>query len=190
MASDSVTAGTLQAVSELGARTSDVTSVDLEVLALFDQTGPALVRYARAFGLQSSDAEDVVQEVFIALFRHLRLGRSRLNLRAWLFRVTHNLALKKRQRVVRLASRVMSTEDLGERADLGPTPDVECARRENHERLQRALTALPMKDQQCVVLRHEGLRYRQIARAVGISLGGVAKSLARSMARLAEVDEG
>ena len=49
-----------------------------------------------SFGLRNEEAEDVVQDVFLSLFRHLRLGRSRSHLRGWLFRVAHNLALKQR----------------------------------------------------------------------------------------------
>jgi RNA polymerase sigma-70 factor (ECF subfamily) len=46
-----------------------------------------LLRYVISFGWPVEDGEDIVQEVFLALFRHLQLGRSRRNLRAWTFRV-------------------------------------------------------------------------------------------------------
>jgi hypothetical protein len=65
-----------------------------EVVCLFDQLRDRLLRYAISFGLPVQDGEDVVQEVFLALFQHLRQGRSRRNLRAWVF--AHNHALKRR----------------------------------------------------------------------------------------------
>src|SRR5688572_27129892 len=71
--------------------------VQAEVLRLFDDCSPRLRRYVRAFGLNTEATEDVVQEVFLQLFRHLQLGRSRANLRGWIFRVGHNLALKDRK---------------------------------------------------------------------------------------------
>jgi RNA polymerase sigma-70 factor (ECF subfamily) len=46
---------------------------------------------------------------------------------------------------------------------------------------------LPETDRCCLLLRAEGLRYRDIARALGISLGAVSLSLGRSLARLANV---
>jgi RNA polymerase sigma-70 factor (ECF subfamily) len=52
------------------------------------------------------DGEDVVQDVFLEVFRHLQRGGSRLNLQGWLFRVAHNLALKRRTRQCREATAV------------------------------------------------------------------------------------
>ena len=64
------------------------------------------MRYALSFGLPPHDAEEVIQEVFLSLFRHLRMGRSRRNLRGWLFRVAHNLALKRRMANCRRHARI------------------------------------------------------------------------------------
>jgi len=56
------------------------------------------------------------------------------------------------------------------------------------QRLQSVLHALPERDRRCLFLRADGMRYREIAKALGISLGAVAKSLARSMSRLMIAD--
>src|SRR5271170_2607218 len=64
------------------------------VMELFEQFRNPLLRYALSFGVPVHDAEEIIQEVFLALFRHLQSGRSRKNLRGWIFRVAHNLALK------------------------------------------------------------------------------------------------
>ena len=71
--------------------------IEEEVIFLFDQLHDRLSGYLLSFGLTVHDAEDIVQETFIALFRHLQLGRPRRNLRGWIFRVGHNLALKRRR---------------------------------------------------------------------------------------------
>jgi RNA polymerase sigma-70 factor, ECF subfamily len=71
--------------------------VEREVVRVFDDHRTRLLRYVLSIGLSIHDAEEVVQEVFLALFRHLQLGRPRDNLRGWIFRVAHNLALKARQ---------------------------------------------------------------------------------------------
>ena len=72
-----------------------------DVVALFDQFREPLLRYMASLGLAFPDGEEVLQEVFLALFQHLRDGKSRENLRGWLFRVAHNLALKRRYRTRR-----------------------------------------------------------------------------------------
>jgi RNA polymerase sigma-70 factor, ECF subfamily len=69
--------------------------VEQEVISLFDQLRTSLLRYLLSFGLSVQDSEEVVQEAFLALFRDLRAGKSRRHLRGWVFRVAHNLALKR-----------------------------------------------------------------------------------------------
>src|SRR5277367_2972701 len=70
--------------------------IECEVMTLFDQFRNPLLRYVVAFGVSVHDAEEIIQEVFLALFRHLQLRRSRKNIRGWIFSVAHNLALKQR----------------------------------------------------------------------------------------------
>src|SRR6202161_3667879 len=70
--------------------------IEREVMELFDQFRHPLFRYALSFGIPVHDAEEVIQEVFLSLFRHLQLRRSQKNLRGWIFRVAHNLTLKQR----------------------------------------------------------------------------------------------
>src|SRR5271163_4533945 len=75
---------------------ADPSDIEREVMELFERFRNPLLRYALSFGVPVHDAEEIVQEVFLSLFRHLQLRRSRKNLRGWVFRVTHNLALKQR----------------------------------------------------------------------------------------------
>jgi RNA polymerase sigma-70 factor, ECF subfamily len=61
--------------------------------------------------------------------------------------------------------------------------------RQHRTRLRACVLALPERHRQCVILRAEGLRYREIASVLGISLGAVAKSLAQAIWRLSHVDQ-
>src|SRR5580658_10916093 len=79
-------------------RGSSESIVEEKVIGLFDELRIPLLRYLAGFPLTVHDSEDVIQEVFLALFRHLRNGKSHQNVRGWLFRAAHNLALKKRLR--------------------------------------------------------------------------------------------
>jgi len=161
-----------------------------EVLRLFDRWGPRLHRYVGSFGLGSHDAEDIVQDVFLSLFRHVRLGRSRANLKGWLFRVAHNLALKRRT-----WTRKRQTEMDGHvvvatlQAQITANPEEQLAGAQRQRRLLAVFNALPERDRRCLCLRAEGLRYREIASVLGISLGAVSKSLTRALARLERADD-
>jgi RNA polymerase sigma-70 factor (ECF subfamily) len=168
--------------------TSDV---EEETLFLFDRFRDPLLRYVCAFGMSADDADDLIQDVFLALFRHLRQGRSRSNLQGWLFRVAHNLALKRRARQRTEAARVPVDPRVAHLTrDGGPDPETQLSDRQRRLRLVAVLNALPRGDRQCLYLRAEGLRYREIARVLRMSLGAVAKSVARSIARLQRADEG
>jgi RNA polymerase sigma-70 factor (ECF subfamily) len=163
--------------------TSGSSYLEGEVMGLFDQMRNPLLRYVASFGLSAQDGEDVVQEVFLSLFRHLECRKSRANLRGWLFRVAHNLALKHRDLNRRGLRNAGSTEE-GVLIDPAPTPENRLLNSETDRRVLAAFRALPEQDQHCLSLRAEGLRYREIAEVLGIALGTVSLSLARSLARL------
>jgi RNA polymerase sigma-70 factor, ECF subfamily len=120
-----------------------------------------------------------VQEAFLALFHHLRQGRSRANLSGWLFRVVHNLGLKWLQASRRESHSVVMLTSTVEKTvvDPGLNPEDALARNETQRRLLAVVKALTEQDQRCLALRAEGLRYREIADVFGMSLGAVAKSL-------------
>ena len=163
--------------------------LEAEVVALFDELRDPLLRYLSRFGLALPDGEEVLQEVFLALFQHLDGGKSRENLRGWLFRVAHNLALKRRYR----SRRDVEARSESGVADLliepGPNPEDQMVRSQTQQRLLAVVQALPEQDRLCLFLRTEGLRYREIAGILDMSLGAVSLSLVRSLARIARSAE-
>ena len=169
-------------------RSATLDAARRDVLALYDEHAPSLLRYARSFGLSDEAAEDVVQDVFVALFRHLVLDRPRHNLAGWLFRVTRNLSLKHRRRADRSPADLFTSLLLERLVDPADTPEERLAFDQRSRRLRSVVRALTPRDRQCVYLRSEGRSYREIAGALGMSLGGVAKSLARALSRLATAD--
>jgi len=160
-----------------------------EVIRLFDEFRNPVLRYALSFGLSLHDGEEVTQEVFLALFRHLRLGRSRRHLRGWIFRVAHNLALRQRQENHRSGGTTEFDWATAERQfDPSPSPEDQVSSLQRRRRLLSVFRVLPQQDQCCLRLRAEGLRYREIAEVLGISLGAVSMSLTRSLTRLTRAD--
>jgi RNA polymerase sigma-70 factor (ECF subfamily) len=157
-------------------------------LELFDRLRERLIGYLVRFSpLTIEDSEDVIQEAFLALHHHLRRGRSRENLGGWVFRVVHNLGLKRaqgcRRELQRNVTLTRATEDLV--VDGGLSPEALMAEGQARSKLQAVVRALPEQDQHCLMLRAEGLRYREIADVLDMSLGAVAKSLERSLERIA-----
>jgi len=166
--------------------------IEEEVVCLFDELRDRLLRYLLSLGLSAHDGEDVIQESFLLLFQHLQQGKPRENLRGWIFRVSRNLALKRR---------VASLRQMQNAVELDANPSIQCrdlklnpeqqlASDQRQRHLLAVVRALPEQDRCCLNLRAEGLRYREIAEALGISLGSVAASMARSLGRLSRADGG
>jgi len=169
-----------------GSRTAEKpTSLELEVVELFDRHRVRLLAYIAAIGVDGHDGEEIVQEVFLALFRHLRMGKSRSNLRGWIFRVAHNLALRQREANQRWRLRI----EPDHAPDCTLNPEEQLLSDQRQSRLLSVVSALPEQDRLCFNLRAEGLRYREIAEVLGISLGSVSMSLTRTVERLTRADE-
>jgi RNA polymerase sigma-70 factor (ECF subfamily) len=161
-----------------------------DVVSLFDELRAPVFRYLLSFGISVPDAEEIVQEVFLSLFRHLRQKKSRTNLQGWVFKVAHNAALKHRMKARRESDRFSYVPDLSAKTeDLNPGPEENVAALQRQERLLAVVRALPEQDQCCLSLRAEGLRYREIAEVLGISLGSVASSLEKSLSRLMRAEQ-
>ena len=159
-------------------------AAELEVLQLFDECRGGVQRYVRSFGVAAGDCEDVVQETFLALFRHLLRGGGRSNLRGWIFRVARNLALKRRAGQHRSARLTALAGAAPDRSDPASNPEQRMLAGQRQAQLQAVVRGLPARSRRCLQLRADGLRYREIASALGVSLGTVANTLAHAAMRV------
>jgi RNA polymerase sigma-70 factor, ECF subfamily len=171
-------------------RRDDRPEAECLVIRLFDLLQGRLLSYALTFGLSIHDAQEVVQETFLALFLHLQRGRPETNLTGWLFRVAHNLAIRRRMENGARERQFVHEEVWPEYPDLGQNAEDAFAFHQTHRCLRAVFEALPETDRQCLHLRAEGLKYRQIATILGISLGAVSNSLSRSLARMMRAIDG
>ena len=172
------------------ARRSSESVVEENVIGLFDELRIPLLRYLSGFPLTPQDSEDVIQEVFLALFQSLRNGKSHQNVRGWLFRAAHNLALKKYQRSRKDNENTGPLIAVEQRvADPAPNPEDQFAFNQTQKRLLSVVRAMPEQNRWCLYLRAEGLRYREIAEVLDISLGSVSLYLERSLAHIARAAE-
>jgi RNA polymerase sigma-70 factor (ECF subfamily) len=119
----------------------------------------------------------------------LEANKARENLHGWVFRVCHNLALKQREKT-RGRLQIVSVDGawLKQYADHELNPEEQLVEARRREKLQSVLRALSEQDRFCICLRAEGLRYREIAEILGMSLGAVSISLTRSLARFERAD--
>jgi RNA polymerase sigma-70 factor (ECF subfamily) len=160
-------------------------SLEDEITSFFDELHDPLMRYLVSFRLEIHDAEDVIQEAFFALFRHLKAGKPRTNIRGWAFRVAHNIGLKRQRKT---HGQHINSHNTESSADPGLNPEEELLHLQRTTRLQAVVNVLPERDRHCLFLRAEGLRYREIGHVLGISLGSVALALERSLRRLREAE--
>ena len=145
-------------------------------LALFQEHGAAVYRFAVVLLRHHQDAEDVVQETFLKLLQHLGMGGDTENLRGWFFTVAAHAA---RDRLRRRA-RWLPWSPVYDAAVAPPQVADEDGRlRAVRETLQR----LSVRDRLLLTLRAQGLSYREIASATGIRPSSVGRLLARAVDR-------
>ena len=130
------------------------------------------------------DAQDLGQETFIRVFRHADRYRGAGQFRSWLFKIAGNLA-RSRLRRRRVLSWVSFSPGRHDRPSSNEGADAAVERAETRTAVRRALAVLPERQRQAIVLRNfQGLSYREIASAMGISLPAVESLLRRGMAAL------
>lgn len=158
--------------------------------------------YRLAYGItrNEADAEEVVQDVFLTIFRKIHTFEGRDALGSWIYRVTTNAALFKRrgQRTeckVSLDSQLPAFLPDGHRAgdpafggaDWSQTPEADLLSGETRAILHRAIDALPAQYRAVLVLRDvEGLSNEEVAEVVGDSVAAVKSRLHRARLVLRE----
>ncbi len=156
------------------------------VLGEYDREHLALRRYVAYLGLDADTAQDVVHEAFVKLHSHLAGGGDRTNLRAWLYRVVHNLARNRQDRFDASHANLDVLTGIAEPVSLDATPEQAALHDERERRLRLALMRLSEGQRECLVLRAQGLKYREIAEAVGLSVSTVAEHVQRGLELLKE----
>lgn len=131
-----------------------------------------------------ADAQDAAQETMLRAYRSFAAFEGRSELGTWLFRIAHNVsldALKKRYRQKEGTSLDALKEQGFDPPSGGDDPEAGYLRSSERDALQQAVSALPARQQTLLSLRYgDGMRYEQIAKAMGLSLGTVKSALSRA----------
>ncbi len=151
--------------------------------ALYDRYGRPAYALARRITGSPELAEDVVQDVFVGLWRDpARYDPARAGFPAWLLAATHHLALDATRR--HEASR-RDREALADETSHRVTDPVEASAGPLGDRVCRALGALPPAQQQAVILAYfAGHTQREIAADTNAPLGTVQTRMVTGMRQL------
>jgi RNA polymerase sigma-70 factor (ECF subfamily) len=139
------------------------------------------------------DASDVVQEVFLKVFRCVIHFRRQSSLKTWIYRITVNEAHNQRRWFFRHRSREVGLDDQIDEVrcrmvpDSGRTPFEYTFDGEKHLLIEAALAKLNPVFREVVVLRDiEDLSYEEIAEVLQISIGTVKSRIMRGREALRE----
>lgn len=155
-----------------------------EATTLYRELRKPLLRYLVCLGLSADEAQDVAQDAFLSLHRHLASGGSKENIRSWLFRVAHNAARNRQNRYERRFGAPL--EDGAEFGVDEATPERAVLEKEKFRTLRKAIRLLTESERECLLLRAGGLRYREIAEVLGVSTSTVGDTVDRAIRKLAE----
>lgn len=154
----------------------DRATLDQQFDRLIAAHGAALARLAAAYTNSSSDRDDLLQEIAIAIWQALPRFRGECSERTFVFRIAHNRAIS------HLARRRVQPDSAPEIEvrDAAPDPETDLAREQRAEGLRRAIRQLPVVYRQAITLLLEGLAYGEIAEVLGISESNVGARLTRA----------
>jgi RNA polymerase sigma-70 factor, ECF subfamily len=192
--STSALSGAMAALEEektVCSKTIEKMTLDERVLVYFEQLRLPVFRYLLRKTHNAGRAEDLTQETFLRLCRHLLDNKPLENPKAWLFTVANNLAID----VARSDGHSIDLDEQNwreieeSRSSMQSDPESILIQNERLDRLQLAVLNLTPLQRECLHLRADGLRYREIAELLAISVSTVADAVRRATVKLArEVD--
>src|SRR5579875_1559206 len=156
-----------------------------ELISRYEQPVYSLV--FRLLGNQT-DACDVVQDVFLKVFRGVHNFREQSSLRTWIYRIAVNEAYNHRRWWVRHGRREVSIDKENSERDYNPdapqdpgrSPYDQALDSETRTMIERALTRINPLFRTAVVLRDiQNLTYEEIAEILQVSLGTVKSRILR-----------
>ena len=154
---------------------------------LFDRYRSRLLAFCRGILGSNEDAEDVLQDVFVAAHAAMLADERDINLKPWLYRIARNRSLNHLRRPV---ADGCDTMDVLPHPNGNSTADA-AASREQLREIFADVGELPETQRTALVLREiDDLSYEEIAQAMGTTLPSVKSLLVRARMQLAEAGEG
>jgi RNA polymerase sigma-70 factor (ECF subfamily) len=147
------------------------------VADLYGRMRVPVTGYAYQLTGSTQEAEDIVQIAFLRLWDELQQDREIANIRSWIFRVVHNLAIDDARRA-RVQRAYEQRESQAPPRAAEASPEDAAIRRQE---IDRALAGLTERESRALLLRAEGLRYQEIAEVLGTTAKAVSVYLVRGL---------
>jgi RNA polymerase sigma-70 factor (ECF subfamily) len=158
---------------------------------IFDKYHKKVYRIAYGVVRQREEALDIVQEVFIKLFRSIKNFKGRSHFYTYLYRMVMNTAIDHARKTGK-----QTISSLDEEGSFQPSDDLEkgperiLLQKELEERVKLAMDKLPAEQRAALIFRDvEGLSYQEMAEAMGCSIGTVMSRLHYGRKRIQELLE-
>ena len=152
-------------------------------LRLVSEHERAIRRLASSYERDVGRRQDLVQDIWLALWQALPGFRGDSSERTFVFRIAHNRGVSHIQHWRRRRTEALDAAEPVPHA--APDPEDALSARQRGEQLRLAVTRLPLGFRQVSVLVLEGLSYREIGEVLGISENNVAVRVARARVALA-----
>jgi RNA polymerase sigma-70 factor (ECF subfamily) len=153
-----------------------------QVAAMYEELRDDVFRYLVLTGVAPDEAQELCQEAFLRLYAAMRKGQQIDNTRAWVFTVARNCGLNARAANSAYAGFDEAVEE--QLSSPSPSPEKMLLDRERMLRLHHAVSTLSHQQRQCLHLRVEGFRYREIAEILGVGSSTVGEFLQRAIHKL------
>lgn len=145
-----------------------------------------LFQFAQAIVKTRESAEEIVEDVFVRIWQHRASLPSIQNLRVYLYTATKNTALNYLSRMARESIAEPFDHIHIELGGSGVTPEEILITAEMYRKLQQAVEALPPRCKMIFKLvREDGLRYKEIAEILNISVNTIDVHMAIAVKRIA-----
>jgi RNA polymerase sigma-70 factor, ECF subfamily len=158
------------------------------LLQVFEDNAGPLFRFAYRLTGSAADAEDIVQECFLALLKpNPSYDPRQTPLRTYLFGAVRNQALKRLRERERTREKT-NHADAVDGPFKGHSPEAEAARSELGNAVAKAVRQLPETQREALILAHyEQMSLAEIAEVLDIEVAAVKSRLQRARAALKEM---
>lgn len=162
---------------------TDTTDINFSIF--YQQMAPGIFKYLLRMCHHRHLAEELLQETFLAIYRNIdTYDADKASAKTWAFTIATN---KFRDHQRKHKEKEGNSELLEIETCPGPNPEISICLKQDAQMLREAVLALPPKLRATLLLvRFEGLKYREAAEVLGVSLGTVRMQMHRSMEMLKE----
>ena len=132
---------------------------------------------------RKTDAEDLVQEVYLRAYRNFSRLRANTNHRAWLYKIATHCAYNRLRQIQGGRRKLAALASVA--AAIGSASDISAPHRQIDRRLRLLVNQLPAKQKACVTLRYlQDLDYPEIAQVLGCSLESARANVYQAIRRM------